>query len=167
MTATKAPAIKKRTARTTRKAAAKTVSTPTPARRIRALPSGTYRAVGRRKTAVAMVYLSANGPAAFTINRKPLADYFRSTALQTIALSPLRVVGKDQQFGFAVRVSGGGFQGQAEAIRHGVSRCLLLYDANLRPTLKPLGMLTRDPRMKERKKPGLKRARRAPQWSKR
>ncbi|TSC76972.1 MAG: small subunit ribosomal protein S9 [Parcubacteria group bacterium Gr01-1014_31] len=123
-------------------------------------------AVGRRKTAVARVRLIP-GSIEFTVNGKPLLQYFPQADLQELIMAPLKLVGKDADHGCSVKVSGGGYHGQAEAVRHGISRCLLLLDAGLRPTLKPHGYLTRDSRMKERKKPGLKRARRAPQWSKR
>lgn len=124
-------------------------------------------AVGRRKTAVARVRMTPSPNPTFMINGKPMEQYFRQPELQAIIMAPLKLVGKDASYGFSVKVSGGGFHGQAVAVRHGLARCLLLADATLRPTLKPHGFSTRDSRMKERKKPGLKRARRAPQWSKR
>lgn len=123
--------------------------------------------VGRRKTAVARVRLTPSKTPGFMINDKPLASYFGNPELQAVAVAPLTLTGKIAEYACNVKVSGGGLHGQAEAIRHGVARSLLRVDAALRPTLKPLGYLTRDSRMKERKKPGLKRARRAPQWSKR
>lgn len=126
-----------------------------------------FSAVGRRKTAVARVRLSPSSTPTFTVNGKSLTEYFRPVHLQEIATAPLKIAGKSDTFSCSVKVSGGGFHGQAEAIRHGVARSLLAVDAQLRPTLKPHGFLTRDPRMKERKKPGLRRARRAPQWAKR
>lgn len=158
---------RKRTTKAAATSAHAEVKPPPAAAAPRTLPAGTYRAVGHRKTAVAVVRLQVNGPAVFTVNRQPLATYFQTSRLQAIATTPLTVVGKQHEFGLTARVSGGGVHGQAEAVRHGLSRCLLQYDASLRPTFKPLRLLTRDPRRKERKKPGLKRARRAPQWSKR
>ena len=124
-------------------------------------------AVGRRKTAVARVRLTVAGSADFTVNGLPMLTYFRQPELQQIATSPLTVAGNAATVTCSVRVEGGGYRGQAEAVRHGIARALLKLDAGLRPTLKPLGYLRRDPRAKERKKPGLRRARRAPQWAKR
>lgn len=126
-----------------------------------------FSGVGRRKTAVARVRLTPSSAPTFTVNGMSLAEYFRPAQLQEIALAPLKATGKSDAFSCSVKVKGGGFHGQAEAVRHGVARSLLAVDAQLRPTLKPHGYLTRDPRMKERKKPGLHRARRAPQWAKR
>lgn len=125
-------------------------------------------ATGRRKTAVARVRLTqVTSAAEFSINAKPLPQYFPQPDLQELVLAPLKTVGKENELSGSVKVSGGGYHSQAEAIRHGVARALLKLDAALRPSLKPHGFLRRDPRMKERKKPGLRRARRAPQWAKR
>jgi small subunit ribosomal protein S9 len=125
-------------------------------------------AVGRRKTAVAQVRLY---PAAKTkdvmVNDKTIRAYFGTPALETVALSPLKVVGMEETFSVTVLVRGGGLHGQADAVKLGVARALLKQDINLRAVLKAQGMLTRDARAVERKKPGLKKARRAPQWSKR
>ncbi|MDD5109632.1 MAG: 30S ribosomal protein S9 [Patescibacteria group bacterium] len=126
-----------------------------------------FSGVGRRKTAVARVRLTPSSTPTFTVNGKPLTEYFRTMQLQEIVMAPLKITGKNESFSCSVKVNGGGFHGQAEAVRHGISRSLLDFEAGLRPTLKPYGFLTRDPRMKERKKPGLHRARRAPQWAKR
>ena len=115
---------------------------------------------GRRKTAVAQVRLYPQGNGKVTINDVVIAEP------SPIYLEPLKLVGQ-QDMDITVHVNGGGFQGQIEAIRHGVSRALLTVDQELRTTLKKAGFLTRDPRAKERKKFGLKGARRAPQWSKR
>ena len=122
---------------------------------------------GRRKSSVARVRLFPNGTGAITINGRDIDDYFGLETLKLIVRQPLVVAGVEGKFDIVVRVSGGGVSGQAGAIRHGLSRALLVYDENLRPELKKAGFLTRDPRMKERKKYGLKAARRAPQFSKR
>lgn len=115
---------------------------------------------GRRKTAVAQVRIYPKGSGKVSINEKEVA------APSPLYLEPLKLVGH-QDADITVRVSGGGFQGQTEAIRHGVARALVKMDETYRTTLKKAGLLTRDPRAKERKKFGLKGARRAPQWSKR
>jgi len=126
-----------------------------------------YAATGRRKTAVARVRLYASATPEIIVNEKKMAEYFPQPGFQDLVRSPLILCGKDKEMSVSVKVNGGGSHGQAEAVRHGISRALLKLDAAYRPTLKPHGYLTRDSRMKERKKPGLKRARRAPQWQKR
>ena len=108
-----------------------------------------------------------NGTGKVTINDRDIDDYFGLETLKLIVRQPLALTELEGKFDVVVRVSGGGVSGQAGAIRHGLSRALLVYDENLRPALKKAGFLTRDPRMKERKKYGLKAARRAPQFSKR
>ena len=122
---------------------------------------------GRRKHSVARVHLIPNGTGAITINGRDIDDYFGLETLKLIVRQPLEVTGNENTFDIVCTVTGGGVTGQAGAIRHGLSRALLQYDENLRTTLKKAGFLTRDPRMKERKKYGLKAARRAPQFSKR
>lgn len=128
-------------------------------------------AVGRRKTAIAQVRLYPVGSdteaSDSQVNSRPLAAYFGREALKTIAMAPLMASGLTQSFRVTVMVRGGGLQGQADAVRLGIARCLLKHDPLLRATLKALGFLTRDARKVERKKPGLKKARRAPQWAKR
>ena len=124
-------------------------------------------AVGRRKTSIARVRLFKNGEGKITINEKDYKEYFPGGGIDKIIIEPLETVGKLKDYNFTIKVIGGGVMGQAESIRHGISRVLLKVDNSWRQTLKPLGFLKRDPRMKERKKPGLKRARRAPQFSKR
>ncbi len=119
-----------------------------------------YTAIGRRKTAQAQVKL-VKGTGKYTINEKEIANPSR------VYSEPLRLTGYDKQVDIFVKVKGGGITGQAEAIRLGISRALIKMNNDLRKTLKVEGFLTRDPRMKERKKPGLKGARRAPQWAKR
>lgn len=125
-----------------------------------------YLGTGRRKKSVARVRL-VPGKGAFIVNKRDLEEYFGLETLKMAAKSPLVVTGLEDKFDVYVNVCGGGFTGQAGAIRHGVSRALLQADEDLRPALKQAGFLTRDPRMKERKKYGLKAARRAPQFSKR
>ncbi len=124
-------------------------------------------AVGRRKTSSAQVKLYKKGSGEVTINQKDIKDYFPTEKLQEIVYSPLKVIGQVDKLKIWAKVVGGGKTGQAEAIRHGVSRALLEINPNFKKPLRKHGYLTRDPRVKERKKPGLKRARRAPQWSKR
>ncbi len=123
-------------------------------------------AVGRRKTATARVRLYP-GEGQFIVNDKPADQYFGRLIDRTVIRQPLVLTGMEGRFNISVQVKGGGETGQAEAIRHGLSRALLEVDPNLRPTLKAAGFLTRDARVKERKKPGLKRARKAPQYTKR
>ena len=128
--------------------------------------SANYYGTGRRKKSIARVYLvSGNGN--ITINKRPIDEYFGLETLKVIVKQPLVATETADKFDVVVTVRGGGTTGQAGAIRHGISRALLEFDAELRPTLKKAGFLTRDPRMKERKKYGLKAARRAPQFSKR
>jgi len=112
-----------------------------------------------------MVYPKGKGN--IVINHKDLKVYFPSFEFQNIVLSPLKLAGQDSAVDVSVLVKGGGKRGQAESIRHGIARALLLLDKDYRKSLKKAGFLTRDARVKERKKPGLKRARRAPQWQKR
>lgn len=125
-----------------------------------------FYGTGRRKSSVARVRLYP-GTGKITINDRDIDDYFGLETLKLIVRQPLALTESLEKFDIVCRVSGGGVTGQAGAIRHGVSRALLLYDENLRSALKKAGFLTRDPRMKERKKYGLKGARRAPQFSKR
>lgn len=125
-----------------------------------------FYGTGRRKSSVARVRLY-NGTGVITINKRDIDEYFGLETLKLIVRQPLELTGNTGKFDLAVTVGGGGVSGQAGAIRHGVARALLNYDENLRPALKKAGFLTRDPRMKERKKYGLKAARRAPQFSKR
>jgi small subunit ribosomal protein S9 len=126
-----------------------------------------YEAVGRRKTAIARVRFSPKGDGGFSVNEKTLEQYFLDFDLQRIIKEILTKAEISDKFSISARVRGGGIHAQAEAIRHGIARTLVMFDAELRKKLKKSGFLTRDPRMRERKKFGLKRARRAPQWSKR
>lgn len=130
------------------------------------LASERYYGTGRRKSSIARVYLMP-GSGKITINKKDMDDYFGLETLKIIVRQPLEATNTADKFDVLVNVKGGGFTGQAGAIRHGIARALNKYDLDLRPTFKKAGYLTRDPRMKERKKYGLKKARRAPQFSKR
>ena len=125
-----------------------------------------FYGTGRRKKSVARVRVYP-GTGNITINDSDINDYFGLETLKLIVRQPLALTGTAEKFDIICKVQGGGVTGQAGAIRHGLSRALLQYDENLRPELKKAGFLTRDPRMKERKKYGLKGARRAPQFSKR
>ncbi len=125
-----------------------------------------YYGTGRRKKSVARVYLTP-GTGKITINKRDIDNYLGLETLKVIVRQPLVATETLDKFDVTVNVHGGGFTGQAGAIRHGIARALLKADADFRPTLKKAGYLTRDPRMKERKKYGLKAARRAPQFSKR
>ena len=122
---------------------------------------------GRRKASVARVRLYENGTGSITINGRDIDDYFGLDTLKLIVRQPLVTTGTTDKVDIVATVTGGGVTGQAGAIRHGIARALLLVDDSYRATLKAAGLLTRDPRMKERKKYGLKAARRAPQFSKR
>ncbi|MEL7649731.1 MAG: 30S ribosomal protein S9 [Sedimentibacter sp.] len=125
-----------------------------------------YRGTGRRKKAIARVRL-VPGTGKININKRDLEDYIKYETLRTIVREPLVITDTLGQYDVMVNVNGGGYTGQAGAIRHGISRALLQVDQELRPILKKAGFLTRDSRMKERKKYGLKKARRASQFSKR
>jgi len=126
-----------------------------------------FYGTGRRKSSVAKVHLFPEGTGKITINNRELDNYFGLETLKLIVRQPLAETNLLDKFDINVTVLGGGFTGQAGAIRLGIARALLKFDAELRPALKKAGFLTRDPRMKERKKYGLKAARRAPQFSKR
>ncbi len=125
-----------------------------------------YYGTGRRKKSVARVRL-VPGDGKIIINERPIDDYFGLETLKVIVKQPLTLTDTLSKFDVLCKVIGGGFTGQAGAIRHGIARALLKADEEFRTSLKKAGFLTRDPRMKERKKPGLKKARRAPQFSKR
>ena len=126
-----------------------------------------YQGTGRRKTAVARVRLFP-GSGEFVVNGKNITEYFGQRDLfEREVVRPLELTGNAASFNVLVKVRGGGVSGQVGAVRHGVARALLDLNEELRPTLKKAGLLTRDPRMKERKKPGLKRARKRPQYTKR
>ncbi|MBE6934724.1 MAG: 30S ribosomal protein S9 [Ruminococcaceae bacterium] len=126
-----------------------------------------FYGTGRRKSSVARVRVYENGTGSITINGRDINDYFGLDTLKLVVNQPLVTTEMVGKVDIVVTVAGGGVSGQAGAIRHGISRALILLNPELRPTLKAAGFLTRDPRMKERKKYGLKAARRAPQFSKR
>lgn len=150
-------AVKKTRAKTKTEAEAKTVTKR---------PKYIY-AKGRRKTATAKVKLYPEGQGQFRINDRELGQYFGTLKHRNAAATPLAALGMEKQVDVEVRVAGGGLTGQAEAVRLGLARALVKHDPDSKTTLKKFGYLTRDARKKERKKPGLKRARRAPQWQKR
>ena len=128
--------------------------------------SARFYGTGRRKKSIARVYLTP-GKGEIKINKRPIDEYFGLETLKVIVRQPMVATDTADKYDVLVNVYGGGYTGQAGAIRHGISRALLQVDAEYRPVLKNAGFLTRDPRMKERKKYGLKAARRAPQFSKR
>ena len=130
------------------------------------MASAKFYGTGRRKKSIARVYL-VPGTGKITINKRDIDEYFGLETLKVIVRQPLALTETEGKFDVIVNVHGGGYTGQAGAIRHGISRALLQVDGEFRSTLKKAGFLTRDPRMKERKKYGLKAARRAPQFSKR
>lgn len=126
-----------------------------------------FKGIGRRKTATARVRLFLQGKKEILINEKPLEKYFPIFELQEIVLSPFRKMDYLDKFRVSIKVKGGGFHAQSEAVRNGIVKALVIFDPESRKKFKIAGYLTRDPRMRERKKFGLKRARRAPQWRKR
>ncbi len=126
-----------------------------------------YEAVGRRKSATARVRLFPGGDGSIVINERPLEEYFVRDVDVLCLTEPLRATAMERRFNVSVKVKGGGMSGQSGAIRLGIARALLKVDPELRPILRKGGFLTRDARAKERKKPGLKRARKAPQYTKR
>lgn len=166
--ATKPKAASKKLAKSARKPAPAKPKLKRDAEAPAAEPAARYfEAVGRRKTAVARVRLYEGRASAFMVNGRTLDVYFPDAYLRGVAEAPLNVLAAAPALSVDVKVSGGGITGQAEAVRHGISRALTLWNADHRPRLKKAGFLRRDPRMKERKKYGLKGARRAPQWQKR
>lgn len=126
-----------------------------------------FEAVGRRKTSIARVRLFTQGEKVILINEKLFQSYFSNLELQRIVISSLEKMKAIDKFRISVKVKGGGIHSQAEAVRHGITRALVKFNPDFRKRMRRAGYLTRDPRMRERKKFGLKRARRAPQWSKR
>lgn len=130
--------------------------------------SKTYiETVGRRKTATARVRLWASAKTAVIVNEKELEKYFRLPELQRVATEPFALLNLPEKFRVSAKIVGGGINAQAEALRHGIARALNAHNVELRKKLKKAGFLKRDPRVKERRKFGLKKARKAPQWSKR
>lgn len=126
-----------------------------------------FYAVGRRKSGIAQVRVYLTGKGTITVNRKPMTEYFPVDELQDAIMVPLKAAGIDATADVVAEARGGGIRGQADAVKLGIARALLVHNPDLRATLKPLGVLTRDPREKERKKYGLKKARKSPQWAKR
>lgn len=145
---------------------AKAVKSATTRRRAKAGERLQYWGTGRRKEAIARVRL-VPGTGQVTVNSRPIESYFPVSTQREAALEPLSAVDAAAKYDVIVTVSGGGLAGQAGAVRHGIARALVRADAELRPALKKRGFLTRDSRMKERRKYGLKKARKAPQFSKR
>ena len=132
------------------------------------MPGVYYEGVGRRKEATARVRLYTDASLGqIVVNGKPAPEYFTRLGDMQVINEPLQAAGLEEKFFVSVIVSGGGVTGQASAVRHGLARALLKSDPELRPVMRKGGFLTRDPRVKERKKPGLKRARKAPQYTKR
>ncbi len=123
--------------------------------------------IGRRKTSTAQIRLYKNGTGAISVNGFAANKYFKEEDLYSIIIQPLKLAGLMKNFDISITVNGGGKKGQAEAVRHGIARALLEFNPDLRPSLKIKGWIMRDARKKERKKPGLKKARKAPQWAKR
>lgn len=173
---TRKPASKTPTTRKPRATAAKASATKSApvaevtvekkAKAISKASSNSFYAVGKRKTSVAQILLT-EGEGTITLNKLTFEQYFQTEDLRHIALQPLVSVGVEKQLNVQGKIHGGGIHSQAEALRHAISRALIQYNPESRRQLKKQGFLTRDPRVKERKKPGLKRARRAPQFSKR
>lgn len=157
------PRAKKTTKKTTKKKKTATKKKPV----TKPKPAKYFEAVGRRKTAVARVRLFTQGEKEVIVNDKACKDYFPTLELQQVATLSLEKMKASEKFRVSVRVKGGGMHAQAEAVRHGIARALVKFNPDFRKRLRRVGYLTRDPRVRERKKFGLKRARRAPQWSKR
>lgn len=130
-------------------------------------PAKYFSAVGRRKEASAQVRIFPQGKGEVTVNGKPFMQYFPVFSLQQAVLQPFLATGRADEFDASVKVRGGGVRGQAEAVRLGIARALVKFNESLKPALRKAGFLTRDARVRERKKYGLKSARRAPQWAKR
>ena len=126
-----------------------------------------FRAIGRRKTSTAVIRLYKAAKTSYSINEKELTEYFKTADLKKIVTGAFETAASPEKFKVVATTKGGGIHSQAEAVRHGISRALVLYDAELRGVLKKAKMLKRDPRRVERKKFGLKKARKSPQWSKR
>ncbi len=157
----------KKTATATPRAPRKTASAaPAKAAKKEVVEGPIYRAVGRRKSAIARVRMMP-GSGDIVVNEKDFKTYFPTFILQRNVELPLVLTDNRAAFDFSIKVQGGGVNGQSEAVRHGIARALVSWNVELKKTLRSEGLMTRDPRVKERKKPGLKRARRAPQFSKR
>lgn len=163
----KKPAVAKHEAEETPVVVAASTETPAISLTVESLPEGKYVfATGRRKTSVANVRLFS-GSGKSVVNKKPLSDYFSFDFYREEATKPFEVTGLAEQYHFVANIRGGGIRSQAGALRHGIATALGKLSEEVRKVLKKNGFLTRDDRAKERKKPGLKRARRSPQWAKR
>ena len=160
--------VRKTPLKKTTKAVTKAIFVDEKKETIHMVPTGEFiKTIGRRKEASAQVKLFSAGTGKITVNNREYKDYFPTAVLNETLLAPLKLAARDATVDVSALVRGGGMRGQAEAVRLGISRALLLLDENLRKTLKKSSFLKRDPRVKERKKYGLKKARRAPQWAKR
>jgi len=158
---------KKTVKKVVKKLAVKKVVQKTVKKEVEKLKIDQNWATGKRKTAVAQVQYFLKGKGKISINKKRVKEYFPVFDLSQIVLSPLKLLNQEKVFDFRIKVHGGGMKSQAEAARLGIARALVSFDPEWRKELKSAGFLRRDARKKERKKPGLKRARRAPQWAKR
>lgn len=158
---------KKTVKKTVKKVVAKKLATKKAVKKDKPVKGRYFEAVGKRKTAVARVRLYIKGDKETIINDRPLKEYFPGFTLQETVNAPLVLMELEDKFRITVILKGGGTFSQAEALRHGISRAIEVYNPDSRQQLKQAGFLTRDSRRRERKKPGLKRARKAPQWSKR
>ena len=173
--ATKEAATKPAPVKTARKTAKepkivpeeKILASESPVEAKEAAPERYWEAVGRRKTAVARVRLYTRGAKGFWVNSKTIGEYFRYPYLEKIAAEAIAMMNSADRFRVMAKVKGSGLHAQAEALRHGTARALVLFNPDFRKRLKRGGFITRDPRMTERKKFGLKKARKAPQWAKR
>lgn len=159
--------VKKTVQKTVKKPVAKKVVQKVVQEEVEKLKIEQNWATGKRKTAVAQVQFFLKGKGKISINKKTVKEYFPVFNLSQIVLSPLKLLNQEKVFDFRIKVHGGGMKGQAEATRLGIARALVSSNPEWRKELKSAGFLRRDARKKERKKPGLKRARRAPQWAKR
>jgi len=166
MIKTKTTTKKRKTKKTIKKTAGKRVMVKKEKKAVKRAEKY-FEGTGRRKTAIARVRLYTQGEKNILINGKPLESYFPISELQQTVKSPFEKLSCLDKFGLSAKVKGGGYQAQAEATRHGIAKALVLFNSEFRKKLKKAGYLTRDSRMRERKKFGLKRARRAPQWQKR
>jgi small subunit ribosomal protein S9 len=165
-TPVKKPAAKKKAPAAAKKKEEKTEQEMSAAAEVSKGGSYIY-AIGRRKTAIAKVRLIKNGKGLMTVNGHPMEEFFTTYESRSMIMSPIKIAGLEGAIDVSAEVTGGGVNGQADAVRLGISRALCELNPTYRKTLKKLGYLKRDPRAKERKKPGLRKARRAPQWSKR
>ena len=165
-TKTKKPVVKKTVKKPVKKSVKKLVK-KTVKEEVKELKIKQNWATGKRKTAVAQVQFFPKGKGKISINKRIIKEYFPVFDLFQIVLSPLKLLNQEKFFDFRIKVHGGGMKSQAEAVRLGITRALVSFNPEWRKELKSAGFLRRDARKKERKKPGLKRARRAPQWAKR